>query len=232
MTTQVMSTAAMSRLACCRAFTFIQLSRAVQARQARGAAPRTLTSTCGAHGGDQAQASSTAADQGQPKPSLAKDPGTEAYGQVGTGSRPPPGRSAAPAARPSGTPPPSLRVAQVTAAQANFVRVRIDRLAGDGGGMPPRARLLCVVRGLLKKMKQHVLVGDRVKVVGVDWTDGRGERSCACLHAGGRASEGAPSDGRARSLANTPWRLAPLRCQPSSARSPSAGLSVDFALGF
>ena len=32
----------------------------------------------------------------------------------------------------------------------------------------------CVVRSLLKKIKQRVLVGDDVLVTSVDWTDGRG----------------------------------------------------------
>lgn len=72
------------------------------------------------------------------------------------------------------------------AAQANFVRVKVERLDDDAGGSsgsggalppPPRTRLLCVVRGLLKKMKREVLVGDFVRVVGIDWTDGRGERA-------------------------------------------------------
>jgi len=59
------------------------------------------------------------------------------------------------------------------AAQANFVRIKIDRL--DGSDAPaPQPRLLCVVRALLKKMKREVLVGDRVRVVGIDWNDGRG----------------------------------------------------------
>lgn len=34
--------------------------------------------------------------------------------------------------------------------------------------------LLCVVRSVLKKIKNHVLVGDFVKVISVDWTDARG----------------------------------------------------------
>lgn len=60
-------------------------------------------------------------------------------------------------------------------AQANFVRVRIDRLSGDGSGPPPQPQLLCVVRTLLKKIKQTVLVGDEVEVTGIDWADGRGK---------------------------------------------------------
>ncbi|KAL4458693.1 hypothetical protein ABPG75_013558 [Micractinium tetrahymenae] len=64
---------------------------------------------------------------------------------------------------------------QVMAAQANFVRVKVDSLEGAAPGeAPPRPRLLCVVRALLKKIKQEVLVGDRVRVVGIDWADGRG----------------------------------------------------------
>jgi putative ribosome biogenesis GTPase RsgA len=39
---------------------------------------------------------------------------------------------------------------------------------------PPRAQLLCTVRALLKKINQRVLVGDRVRVHGIDWLEGRG----------------------------------------------------------
>lgn len=61
------------------------------------------------------------------------------------------------------------------AAQANFVRVKVESVDGPAAlDEPPRARLLCVVRGLLKKIKQTVLVGDTVRVVGIDWVDGRG----------------------------------------------------------
>lgn len=59
------------------------------------------------------------------------------------------------------------------AAQANFVRVKVDHVEG-WDSPPPQTRLLCVVRALLKKMKREVLVGDRVRLVGIDWTDGRG----------------------------------------------------------
>ncbi len=60
-------------------------------------------------------------------------------------------------------------------AQANFVRVRVDRVPGmpAGEGLP-QEQLLCVVRTLLKKIKQTVLVGDDVEVTGIDWVDGRG----------------------------------------------------------
>lgn len=34
--------------------------------------------------------------------------------------------------------------------------------------------LLCTVRGILKKIKQSVLVGDRVRVAGIDWESRRG----------------------------------------------------------
>lgn len=64
-------------------------------------------------------------------------------------------------------------IGQVVAAQANFLRVRVEE--GDGvDKKPPQTQLLCVVRALLKKIKQTVLVGDRVKVIGIDWVDGRG----------------------------------------------------------
>jgi hypothetical protein len=39
---------------------------------------------------------------------------------------------------------------------------------------PPRTQLLCTVRALLKKINQRVLVGDRVRVHGIDWSEGRG----------------------------------------------------------
>jgi hypothetical protein len=89
---------------------------------------------------------------------------------------------------------------QVVAAQANYVRVRLDGLAPaaasetagarqkiapdpaqgqlvGGSGAPataPALELLCTVRALLKKMKQTVLVGDRVRVNSIDWLSARG----------------------------------------------------------
>ena len=63
-------------------------------------------------------------------------------------------------------------------AQANFMRVRVHRLEDENAGEPPKRDLLCVVRALLKKMKQRVLVGDFVRISGIDWTDGRGELMC------------------------------------------------------
>lgn len=47
-----------------------------------------------------------------------------------------------------------------------------------GRGRGDRVELLCNVRGLLKKIKQSVLVGDRVKVAGIDWEDRRGIHPC------------------------------------------------------
>lgn len=38
-----------------------------------------------------------------------------------------------------------------------------------------KAEILCTVRGILKKIKQTVLVGDRVRVAGIDWEDMRGD---------------------------------------------------------
>jgi translation initiation factor IF-1 len=93
-------------------------------------------------------------------------------------------------------------VGQVVAAQANFMRVFIERTGheeqGEGGfygdedgrqngastsganawevncGAKSGTELLCVVRAVLKKIKRRVLVGDRVLVSGIDWTDRRG----------------------------------------------------------
>lgn len=73
---------------------------------------------------------------------------------------------------------PSAIIGRVMSAQANFVRVKVEQ-TGEGepfadSASPPQTRLLCVVRALLKKMKRKVLVGDMVRVVGIDWVDGRG----------------------------------------------------------
>ncbi|PRW59814.1 Ribosome-associated GTPase [Chlorella sorokiniana] len=91
----------------------------------------------------------------------------------------PPAAAGAGGAGPASEAPPqcstTAALGQVMAAQANFVRVRVDSLeGGEPGELPPRPRLLCVVRALLKKIKQEVLVGDRVRLVGIDWADGRG----------------------------------------------------------
>lgn len=61
---------------------------------------------------------------------------------------------------------------QVRTRKGNFYSVRIDHTAS--GQTPPLSDLLCVPRGLLKKIKQKVLVGDKVKVVGIDWPDAQG----------------------------------------------------------
>lgn len=73
---------------------------------------------------------------------------------------------------------------QVMAAQANFVRVRVDSLeGGEPGELPPRPRLLCVVRALLKKIKQVRLGGsEREKLVCS--MPGAGGQSRGCVHAG------------------------------------------------
>ena len=68
----------------------------------------------------------------------------------------------------------------VVSHRANFVNVRLQAgtLPPDGAippdGPPPPSELLCVTRQVLKKVKQTVLVGDRVEVGSVDWVLGRG----------------------------------------------------------
>uniref|UniRef100_A0A804RKP0 Small ribosomal subunit biogenesis GTPase RsgA 1, mitochondrial n=1 Tax=Zea mays TaxID=4577 RepID=A0A804RKP0_MAIZE len=61
----------------------------------------------------------------------------------------------------------------VAASQANFMRVIVDATA-PGLDHHRGSDLLCVVRALLKKIRRRVLVGDRVLVGAVDWTDRRG----------------------------------------------------------
>lgn len=46
--------------------------------------------------------------------------------------------------------------------------------------MQEKVELLCTVRGILKKIKQSVLVGDRVRVAGIDWDDLRGDLPETC----------------------------------------------------
>lgn len=96
----------------------------------------------------------------------------------------PPSATTPPLTPPPVVPDPSIAVlGQVVAAQANYVRVRVDQLVDAQGhtpdastwdGPPPATELLCVVRALLKKIKQTVLVGDRVRVSSIDWPDARG----------------------------------------------------------
>jgi len=103
------------------------------------------------------------------------------------GPRPAAAAAAAEAAAATGGAEPSdVAIGRVMAAEANYVRVDVESLepspsgagsdgaGGAGAPPPPRRRLLCTVRGLLKKMRQAVLVGDRVRVVGIDWREGRG----------------------------------------------------------
>lgn len=60
---------------------------------------------------------------------------------------------------------------RVMTSKANYVTVELEP---EIQSAVPHASLLCNVRSLLKKMQERVLVGDRVKVVSVDWQDGRG----------------------------------------------------------
>lgn len=57
--------------------------------------------------------------------------------------------------------------------EANYLRVDVQQLEGSSAP-PPRRQLLCKARTLLRKMRQNVLVGDKVRVVGIDWQQGRG----------------------------------------------------------
>ncbi|MFQ6658563.1 hypothetical protein Gotur_027773, partial [Gossypium turneri] len=66
----------------------------------------------------------------------------------------------------------SQAVGAVAAAQANFMRVIVQREPEDG--MKTGLELLCVVRAVLKKIKRRVLVGDKVVVGSIDWVERRG----------------------------------------------------------
>lgn len=64
--------------------------------------------------------------------------------------------------------------AQVMSAEANYVRVNVESLDNLSASVaPPKAQLLCTVRAVLKKIKQRVLVGDKVRVSSIDWREGR-----------------------------------------------------------
>lgn len=68
---------------------------------------------------------------------------------------------------------PNQATGLVAASQANFMRVIVSSTA-PGLEQHQGTDLLCVVRALLKKIRRRVLVGDRVLVGAVDWTDRRG----------------------------------------------------------
>lgn len=70
-------------------------------------------------------------------------------------------------------------VGQVVTAQANIMRIIVERAGTDKTSDFHAVRktgtvLLCYVRALLKKIKKRVLVGDRVVVSGIDWVSKRG----------------------------------------------------------
>ncbi|MEL7502814.1 MAG: small ribosomal subunit biogenesis GTPase RsgA [Cyanobacteria bacterium J06554_6] len=62
---------------------------------------------------------------------------------------------------------PTTAVGTVLASQANYYFVQLD-IESEG------STFLCLRRALLKKLGQQVLVGDRVEVEELDWTDRRG----------------------------------------------------------
>lgn len=74
----------------------------------------------------------------------------------------------------------SVAFGQIIQLKANFVKVRLSSvehltdLEGNPTDQWPHNELLCNVRGILKKMERRVFVGDRVRVTGIDWVDGRG----------------------------------------------------------
>ena len=58
---------------------------------------------------------------------------------------------------------------QVISAQANFMTVRVTVPGKD-----QHVELLCIVRALLKKLRERVLVGDYVRVISIDWVEAQG----------------------------------------------------------
>ncbi len=78
------------------------------------------------------------------------------------------------------TPTVGLWSGTVTAIQANYYSVQLDdspeltALAGRAAGLSDQFALLCIRRGLLKKLGQQIMVGDRVAVEAPDWQGMRG----------------------------------------------------------
>lgn len=76
----------------------------------------------------------------------------------------------------------SQAIGTVATAQANFMRVIVQDVAGsvkrddgdDDDSSKTGVELLCVVRAVLKKIRRRVLVGDKVLVGSIDWVDRRG----------------------------------------------------------
>lgn len=67
---------------------------------------------------------------------------------------------------------PNSLTGTVVAVQANYYHVRLD--SPPSVSTLPFLRLLCTRRTRLKKIGQKVMVGDQVRVVEIDWQDGRG----------------------------------------------------------
>ncbi|MEM9948402.1 MAG: ribosome small subunit-dependent GTPase, partial [Cyanobacteria bacterium P01_D01_bin.36] len=64
----------------------------------------------------------------------------------------------------------------VIAIQANYYSVQLSASEADLGlsGIGDKPVLLCIRRGLLKKLNQQIMVGDRVTVEEPDWQGMRG----------------------------------------------------------
>jgi len=78
------------------------------------------------------------------------------------------------AAGPAGPPLPDTVRGRVISAQANYMRVLVSPSALPPPAAPDGVVLLCVVRAVLKKIHQRILVGDFVRVARIDWPSRRG----------------------------------------------------------
>lgn len=154
---------------------------------------------------------------------------------------------------------PEKILGQVMSAQANFVRVRVDSTvdgeeeekaaataasnasspSDDAASTPsspstpfPRPELLCTVRALLKKMRQTVLVGDRVAVSGIDWASARGAVDAVLLPRSSQLADPpvANADHVLVVLAASSPPLEPRNASRFLVAAEAAGLPVSVAL--